>query len=117
MQEALLRSAANAGADIQRGVRATGISLGHPAKVDFEYNGPAETVAGRFIVAADGRNSVARRWAGFSSRADPPRLRIAGLLFEGMIGVPEDTTQMLINPDLGQSAILFRRAAAGCAHT
>lgn len=107
MQEAFLRSAAEAGADVRRGVRATGISLGRPAKVNFEQNGPAETAAARLIVGADGRNSAVRRWAGFASREDPPRLRIAGLLFEGMTALPEDATQMVINPDLGQSAILI----------
>ena len=107
MQEALLGSAAEAGADVRRGVRATGISLGPPATVSFERNGRTETIAARCIIGADGRNSVVRRWAGFASRQDRARLRIAGVLFEGMTAVPEDTTQMVINPDLGQSSILI----------
>lgn len=107
MQETLLRSAAEAGADVRRGVRATGICPGQPASVTVEQNGRAETMTGRLVVGADGRRSLARQWAGFLSREDRPRLRIAGVLFEGMTAVPEGVTHMVINPTHGQSSILF----------
>ncbi|RWK36217.1 NAD(P)/FAD-dependent oxidoreductase [Mesorhizobium sp.] len=106
MQETLLRSAAEAGAEVRRGVRATSISPGHPAKVTFDGTGRAEIVAARFVVGADGRSSLVRRWGGFAPRRDPPRLRIAGVLFEGMTSLAHDTTLMVINPELGQSSIL-----------
>jgi 2-polyprenyl-6-methoxyphenol hydroxylase-like FAD-dependent oxidoreductase len=107
MQEALLRSAAEAGAEVRRGVRATALSLGRPAKVRCEQNRRAETIAARLIIGADGRNSMLRHWAGFALQEDPPRLRIAGVLFEGMTNLPQHTTQMVINPELGQSSILI----------
>jgi 2-polyprenyl-6-methoxyphenol hydroxylase-like FAD-dependent oxidoreductase len=107
MQETLLHSAADAGAEVRRGVRATGVSPGHPATVTFERNGRAESVATRLVVGADGRNSLVRRWSGFAVRQDPPRLRIAGVLFEGMTSLAQDTTLMVINPELGQSSILI----------
>jgi 2-polyprenyl-6-methoxyphenol hydroxylase-like FAD-dependent oxidoreductase len=106
-QETLLRFAAEAGAEVRRGVRATGMSPGRPPKVTFEQNSRAETIAARLIVGADGRDSIVRRWAGFASQQDPPRLRIAGVLFEGMTALPQDTTHMVINPELGQSSILI----------
>jgi 2-polyprenyl-6-methoxyphenol hydroxylase-like FAD-dependent oxidoreductase len=107
MQETLLRFAAEAGADVRRGVRATGISPGRRASVTVEQNGRTETITARLVVGADGRGSLARQWAGFLSREDRPRLRIAGVLFEGMTAVPEGVTHMVINPAHGQSSILF----------
>jgi 2-polyprenyl-6-methoxyphenol hydroxylase-like FAD-dependent oxidoreductase len=107
MQETLLSSATEAGAQVRRGVRVTCVSPGRPANVTFEQNGRTETIAGRIVVGADGRDSLVRRWAGFTPRQDPARLRIAGVLLEGMIALPQDTTQMVINPELGQSSILI----------
>ena len=107
MQETILLSATEAGAEVRRGVRATGISPGHPVKVTIERTGRTEVVASRIVVGADGRDSVVRRWAGFAKRQDPPRLRIAGVLLEGVTSLAEDTTQMVVNPELGQSSLLI----------
>jgi menaquinone-9 beta-reductase len=107
MQETLLRAAAEAGAEVRRGARATAIAPGSPANLTFEHDGVARTLAARMIVCADGRESIARRAPGFAARYDRPRLRIAGALFEGIHALPPDTTHMVFNPDLGQSAILI----------
>ena len=107
MQETLLRFAGEAGAEIRRGVRVTGVAAGRASKVEIEHAGGTETVAARLVVGADGRDSIVRRATGFASRKKPPRLRIAGVLFDGMTALPEDTTHMVINPELGQSAIVI----------
>jgi 2-polyprenyl-6-methoxyphenol hydroxylase-like FAD-dependent oxidoreductase len=107
MQETLLRAAEEAGAEVRRGARAMSLSGGRPPSVTFEQHGRTETLPAALVVGADGRGSIARHWADFATRTDPPRLRIAGVLFEGMTRVPEDTSQMSINPDLGQSSILI----------
>jgi 2-polyprenyl-6-methoxyphenol hydroxylase-like FAD-dependent oxidoreductase len=106
MQETLLNAAVEAGAEVWRGSQAVGLQPGEPAIVRVEQNGSAVTVAARMVAGANGRNSVVRRWAGFESHQDPPRLRIAGVLLEGVSALPQDTTQMVVNPELGQSAIL-----------
>jgi 2-polyprenyl-6-methoxyphenol hydroxylase-like FAD-dependent oxidoreductase len=47
-----------------------------------------------------------RKRAGFSVQRDPERRLIAGVLFEEM-PVPEDTSYIVINPNLGQAVPLF----------
>ena len=106
MQETLLNAAVEAGAEVRRGSRAVELRPGEPAIVRVEQDGGTETVAARMVVGANGRNSVVRHWAGFASHQDPPRLRIAGVLLEGVSALPRDTTQMMINPESGKSAIL-----------
>jgi 2-polyprenyl-6-methoxyphenol hydroxylase-like FAD-dependent oxidoreductase len=106
MQETLLGAAVEAGAEVRRGARVVELRPGAPATVKFEQDDGTQTVAARMVVGATGRSSALRRWAGFESHQDPPRLRIAGVLLEGVSNLPQDATQMVINPDLGQSAIL-----------
>ena len=49
---------------------------------------------------------MVRKWAGFSVSHNPPRRLIAGVFFEEMVAVPEDTAQLQFNPDLGQVVFL-----------
>lgn len=107
MQEAVLAAAADAGADVRRGDRVVGLAPGRPPTVRVEANGRVDTVGARLVVAADGRDSLARRWARFVVRSDAPRHRIAGVLFEGMTALDQDTIRAVLNPPLGQSAILM----------
>jgi 2-polyprenyl-6-methoxyphenol hydroxylase-like FAD-dependent oxidoreductase len=107
MQETLLLSATEAGAEVRRGVRVTGVAPGHPVNVTIEGADGTEVVASRIVVGADGRDSLVRRWAGLAPRRDPPRLRIAGVLLEGMTRLAEDTTRMVVNPEVGQASILI----------
>lgn len=110
MQETMLDAAAEAGAEVRRGVRVTGVGPGRPARVAVRSNGHTDTVAARLVVGADGRDSPVRRWAGFATCHDPPRLRVAGVLFDGMTVLAPDTTLMVINPSLGQAALLIPQA-------
>lgn len=107
MQTVLLDAAAGAGAEVRRGVTVSGVTAGRPPRVTFDWNGGTETVAARLVVGADGRRSQVRRWAGLVRQEDPPRLRIAGVLLDGMTAVPADASRMAIQPERGQSAILL----------
>ncbi len=63
MQESLLAAAENAGAEVRRGVRVECIECGTVPTVIV--NGQShEPISARLVVAADGRNSAARKWAG-----------------------------------------------------
>ena len=100
MQEALLARAASEGADVRRGVTVDAIGPGARPRVSVSGNGSADTMEVRLVVAADGRNSRARTWCGYSTRRDPQRLMIAGVLLEST-SVPDDGVHMF----LGQGAI------------
>ena len=79
MQETLLRAAADAGAEVRRGARAVGVAPGGTPAVQFQASGGAvESAAARLIVAADGRDSPARRWAGFAVNRDLGLIRFFG---------------------------------------
>jgi 2-polyprenyl-6-methoxyphenol hydroxylase-like FAD-dependent oxidoreductase len=111
MQEALLQAAASAGAEVLRGVAARGVVPGvvpgDPPRVLIEDGGEATEVAAGLVVGADGRSSSVRKWAGFDVTTDRPRLRIAGVLLEG-IDVPSDT--VLMASSVGRISILFPQA-------
>ena len=106
MQEALIEAAETAGAEVRRGARVTAAKPGAEPEVTVEWDGGAETVSCRMVVAGDGRNSGARRWGGFEARHDENRLQIAGLLFDGM-EIAADTARMSFNVVKGQNALLF----------
>jgi menaquinone-9 beta-reductase len=107
MQEVLLQAAADAGADVRRGVHVRHLQAGTLPRVEIEQDGYVEEVRARLVVGADGRVSMVRKWADFSVRHDPERLQISGVLFEEMPTPREDTGYYLINPSLGQSVPLF----------
>jgi 2-polyprenyl-6-methoxyphenol hydroxylase-like FAD-dependent oxidoreductase len=64
MQETLLAAAENAGAEVRRGVRVERIECGAPPTVTVSGRSQ-ERMSTRLVIAADGRNSAARKWAGF----------------------------------------------------
>lgn len=68
MQETLIAAAAEAGADVHRGARVTGVDPGASPRVTFERGGRSETVSCRLVVGADGRNSIVRKWAGLAEQ-------------------------------------------------
>jgi menaquinone-9 beta-reductase len=107
MQEGLLAAATDAGAEVRRGNSVHEVSPGVLPTVVVEQDGRREEVRARLVVGADGRTSMARRWGGFETEQDPPRLVMAGVLFEEMQGVPENASYWLLNPNLGQAVPLF----------
>ena len=64
MQEALLQAAENAGAEVRRGVSVQHIECGSEPAVALDGRSH-EWISARLVVAADGRGSAARKWAGF----------------------------------------------------
>ena len=89
LQEAVLRAAADAGAEVRRDVTVTFVMPGDPPRVEFRERDHLASLEARLVVGADGRDSHVRGWAKFKTKRDPDRLLIAGILLEG-VGAPED---------------------------
>jgi len=101
MQELLLGAAASAGAEVKRGVTVTSIKTGSTPAVTFQdENGEDKEVNARLVVAADGRTSSARKWAGFDVKESPQPFYFAGLLLKG-VAAPESDVYLLFLPQLG----------------
>jgi len=101
MQELLLVAAASAGAEVKRGVTVTSIKTGSTPAVTFQdENGEDKEVNARLVVAADGRTSSARKWAGFDVKESPQPFYFAGLLLKG-VAAPESDVYLLFLPQLG----------------
>jgi len=107
MQEALLQAAADAGADVRRGLAVRNVEPGEPPSVLVEEDGRTEEFRAPLVIGADGRTSMVRKWAGFSVRQDPPQRLIAGVLLNDMVALPDDTAHFQIDPSLGQVVLLF----------
>jgi len=106
MQEVLISAAAEAGADIRRGAMVTGIDPGAEPVVRFQSDGRHHEVRTRLIAVADGRVSVARKWADFTVEHDAPTLLLAGVLFDN-VPVSEDLNYIMTNPMSYQGAYMF----------
>jgi menaquinone-9 beta-reductase len=101
MQETLLSAAENAGAEVRRGVSVEHIESGaQPAVV---LNGHShERISGRLVVAADGRGSAGRKWAGFPVCEQVNSFYMAGVLLTN-VHASRETIYFVFNPDLGLS--------------
>jgi 2-polyprenyl-6-methoxyphenol hydroxylase-like FAD-dependent oxidoreductase len=106
MQEIVIEAASAAGAEVRRGARVRGIEPGSPGRVTIEEQGKVEEVSARLIVGADGRSSSVRKWAGFESRQDPPKLFFCGVLLEN-VRAPRDVFCHIAAPGMGFVAYLF----------
>ena len=110
MQEALLTAAAEAGADVRRGTTVQGVEPGkHPA-IRIGTNGTAERIAARLIVAADGRGSAVRKWAGFALQRNAQPFLFAGVRL-GDVEARTDMMQFFFNPEFGTVAALAPQGA------
>lgn len=106
MQEVLLREAAEAGAEVQRGVTVTKVTGGDAPAVTALCDGSEALFRARLIVGADGRQSAVRRDGGFTVTRDPKRLLISGALFEGM-RAPDNAVHVFVAPTFGHASLLF----------
>ena len=105
MQETLLAAAEQAGAEVRRGVTVERIEMGRTPAVITDA-GNHERIAARLVVAADGRGSVARKWAGFSVQEQSNPSYMAGVLLTD-VKAPADTIYFVFNPCLGMCAVLI----------
>jgi 2-polyprenyl-6-methoxyphenol hydroxylase-like FAD-dependent oxidoreductase len=106
MQEALLKEALAAGADVRRGSRARVIEPGEQPAILFEHDGKEERAEARLVVGADGRSSMTRKAGGFDVQRDPERLQIGGVLIEDC-PLPVDTAHFWFDPSAGQGCGIF----------
>lgn len=103
MQEVLLALARDSGAEVRRGVVVTGVRPGTPPSLELE---DGERITARLVVAADGRTSRAREWAGLLTLRDPECLVIAGI-FHGQLDLPSDSVHTVYEPRRGQGVLIF----------
>jgi len=106
MQESLLQAAEDAGAEVRRGARVIDIKRGDPPSLTIKQNSKVEELAARLVVGADGRASMARKWAGFELESAPEPLLVAGVLLDSL-PTPTDTASFQFNTDIGQLAFWF----------
>jgi 2-polyprenyl-6-methoxyphenol hydroxylase-like FAD-dependent oxidoreductase len=102
-QEALISAAEKAGAEVRRGAKVEKIEPGVEPAVTVGTNGSLERITARLIVAADGRNSSARKWGGFKSTRDEHTFLFAGVLLSDVSG-RDDLAYIIYNPALGCAA-------------
>jgi 2-polyprenyl-6-methoxyphenol hydroxylase-like FAD-dependent oxidoreductase len=88
--QALLDAAASAGATVVRGVRDVVVAVGSSPTVTYAANGQATELRTTLVVGADGRASTVRKQAGITLDRQEPTSYIAGLLVDGLDGVPDD---------------------------
>jgi 2-polyprenyl-6-methoxyphenol hydroxylase-like FAD-dependent oxidoreductase len=115
MLEVVLEEAKRAGAEVWRGATVSQIRPGSPPAVAVEARTGRRQLTARMVVCADGRNSVARIWAGFSPRRGRQRLLIAGVMLEGT-DIATDTALVTVSPPRREVALLVpqgRRRARG----
>jgi 2-polyprenyl-6-methoxyphenol hydroxylase-like FAD-dependent oxidoreductase len=87
--QALIDAAAAAGASVVRGVRELKVLVGRSPSVSYSCDGDAIEVGTSLVVGADGRASTIRKQAGITLERQDPVNHIAGLLVDGLDGVPQ----------------------------
>jgi len=97
--QALAEAAAQAGAEVIRGVGHVEVEGGRRPSLTFQ-NGSVRQLRPRLIVGADGRSSGVRAAAGIELRRVQPTHLISGMLVEGMEGWPADRYTLGTERDL-----------------
>jgi 2-polyprenyl-6-methoxyphenol hydroxylase-like FAD-dependent oxidoreductase len=87
--QALIDAAAAAGASVVRGVRDVKVSVARSPRVSYCCDSDASEVGTSLVVGADGRASTIRKQAGITLERQDPVNYIAGLLVDGLDGVPQ----------------------------
>jgi len=88
--QALLDAAGAAGATVVRGVRDVKLDGGPSATVSYGVNGQNAEINASLVVGADGRQSTVRKQIGIELERAEAVSYIAGLLIDGLDGVPEN---------------------------
>lgn len=84
--EALAQHAAQVGATVVRGVGDVDVTLGDSPTVAYTVEGHTEVVGCRFVVGADGRQSVVRKAMGLDLQQVESKAMLGGMLVEGVDG-------------------------------
>jgi 2-polyprenyl-6-methoxyphenol hydroxylase-like FAD-dependent oxidoreductase len=84
MQEAAFTWAAAQGATMLRPAKAVNFAQNGRPSVTVIQDGRAIDYRARLVVGADGKHSLARRWTGGETRADPEHHRFGGVLVRGV---------------------------------
>jgi 2-polyprenyl-6-methoxyphenol hydroxylase-like FAD-dependent oxidoreductase len=100
MQETLLAEAERAGAEVRRGMTVTAVEPGANNATVIARNSKEERFSARLVVAADGRGSAVRKWAGFAAQKSPRPFHFAGVLLTGVAG-RDDVITFVFNPMSG----------------
>lgn len=108
MQEILLAAAEDAGAEVRRGVSVEHIECGPTRAVTVDGHSH-QRISARLVVAADGRGSMARKWAGFPVCEQLNGYYMAGVLLVN-VHAPTDTIYAVFNPELGRWVGLIPQA-------
>jgi 2-polyprenyl-6-methoxyphenol hydroxylase-like FAD-dependent oxidoreductase len=98
--QALVDAAAEAGATVVRGVHDVTLTAGAQPSVSYRSDEGAETINTTLVVGADGRASTVRRQAEIELHRQEPINYIAGLLVDGLEGVPDDYDVLVGEGDL-----------------
>jgi 2-polyprenyl-6-methoxyphenol hydroxylase-like FAD-dependent oxidoreductase len=98
--EALARAAAEAGADVRRGVGDLDVTPGDRPAVTYELDDVVTTVSAGLVVGADGRTSSVRRQLGIALHASTPRTTAGGMLVDGLHAWPADQASLGTEGDL-----------------
>jgi len=106
MQEVMLKAAANAGAEVRRGVSIRNVETGLKPSATIEVAGKPEKLTARLVVGADGRESVVRKQCGFEQWVDTERLIAAGMLLANT-GVPVNSVHVFRESSSGEGVLLF----------
>lgn len=88
--QVLIDAAADAGATVVRGARDVKLASRSSPTVSYGVDGDTHEVRTPLVVGADGRASTIRKQAGISLERQAPISHIAGLLLDGLDGVPDD---------------------------
>ena len=110
--QALIDAAAVAGATVVRGVHDVKLRAGRAgqnASIAYSADQAGEVLA-RLVVGADGRSSTVRRQAGITLRRDDPVNYLAGLLVDGLAGIPAEHDIMVME---GEQILLMFHQGAG----
>ncbi len=99
MQESLLSLAENSGVKVWRGVAVERIEPGTRPTVIVSGT-TRERISARLLVAADGRGSACRKWAGFTVRKQANEYYMAGVLLSDVHSSPE-IVYYVFNPNFG----------------
>ncbi|MGA9186937.1 MAG: NAD(P)/FAD-dependent oxidoreductase [Candidatus Acidiferrales bacterium] len=99
MQETLLAAAENAGAEVRRGVTVEHIECGTLPTVTVDERSH-QRISARLVVAADGRGSMARKWAGFPVCEQINDYYMAGVLLAN-VHASTETIYAVFNPEFG----------------